>query len=202
MIPPKFYTYTIILLLIIQFGYGCNNKPANTSSSATVVKKVEKDSVIVKEEALTDEQQFRQFLKQFKDAVKAKSKFQLVTMFHFPLQTLPQWTNDDLNNTTVKPQEGLINQNEFPTYFDDIFTQDAIKLIPASSENDLSEIDKTTTENYYKTLQQLTDKGSTLYELQKQYTEDNGKETSFGFVFGKVGGKYKAISYYRPWPLK
>ncbi|WCT10462.1 hypothetical protein [Mucilaginibacter jinjuensis] len=202
MIPPKFYTYTIILLLLIQFGYGCNNKPASNTSSVTVVKTVKKDSVIVKEEGLTDEQQFRQFLKQFKDAVKTKSKTQLVTMFHFPLQTLPQWTNDELNNTTVKPQEGLISQNEFPTYFDDIFTKDAVKLIPASGENDLSEIDKTTTENYYKTLQQATDKGSTLYELQKQYTEDNGKETSFGFVFGKIGGKYKAISYYRPWPLK
>jgi len=202
MIPPKFYTYTIILLLLIQFGYGCNNKPASTALSSTVVKTAKKNSITVKTEGGNDEQLFRHFLKQFKDAVRGKSKAQLETMFHFPLQTLPQWTNDELNNTQVKPQDGLISQNEFSTYFDDIFTKDATKLIPASGENDLSEIDKTSTENYYKTLQQVTDKNSTLYELQKQYTADNGKETSFGFVFGKVGGKYKAISYYRPWPLK
>jgi len=200
--PPKFYTYTIILLLIIQFGYGCNNKPASTVSAVKVVKTEKKDSAIVKEKGLTDQEQFRQFLKQFKGAVKDKNKAKLIAMFHFPLQTLPQWTNDELNNSNIKPQDGLISQTEFPAYFDDIFTKDAVKMIPASGENDLSEIDKTTTENYYKTLLRVTDKGSTLYELQKQFTEDNGKETSFGFVFGKVGGNYKVISYYRPWPLK
>jgi hypothetical protein len=118
------------------------------------------------------------------------------------LQTLPQWTNDELKSSSVTPQEGMINQTEFLTCFDDIFTKDAVKLIAASKEDDLSEIEKNTSENYYLTLQKLTDKGSTLFELQKQYPQDNGQETSFGFVFGKIRGAYKIISYYRPWPLK
>jgi hypothetical protein len=123
-------------------------------------------------------------------------------MFYFPLQTLPQWTNDEVKGKLVNTNEGLITEAEFSQYINDIFTKDAIKLIHASGEDDLSEIDKTSTENYYLILKQLTDNGSTLYEFEKQYAEDNGKETSFGFVFGKVKGAYKVISYYRPWPLK
>ncbi|MDB5087085.1 MAG: hypothetical protein JWR09_1079, partial [Mucilaginibacter sp.] len=82
------------------------------------------------------------------------------------------------------------------------FTKDVMRMIPKSREDDLSEIDSATPEDYYKTVGKVTDKGSTLYELQQQYEQDNGKETSYGFVFGKVKGQYKIISYFCPWPLK
>ena len=199
--PFKNLGYYIVLLLLVQTAQGCaGGQSSNASPAATTV--INKDTAAVNTPVLGDEEQFRSFLAKFKSTVKTKNREAIAKFFHFPLQTLPQWTNDELKNSTITPQEGLINQTEFSTYFDDIFTQDAVKLIPASKEDDLSEIEKTTPENYYKTLQQVTDKGSTLYELQKQYTEDNGKETSFGFVFGKVGGTYKVISYYRPWPLR
>lgn len=185
---------------MIQVGYGCNGLPADGSGS--VKHAHQKTANINSNNKLSDEQQFRQFLRQFKNAVKTKNKTKLSTLFNFPLQTMPQWSNEDLVNSKLAPQEGLISRKDFSTYFNDIFTTDAIKLIPESGEDDLSEIDKTTTENYYKTLQQITDKGSTLFEMQKQYVQNNGSETSFGFVFGKVGGNYKVISYNRPWPLK
>jgi hypothetical protein len=193
------YLYILILMLLLQVVYGCSEQPAGVS---VVGPAHQKAANINSNKGLTDGQQFRRYLVQFKNAVKTKNTARLTRLFNFPLQTTPQWSNQDIENSKLDPKEGLISQKDFSTYFNDIFTADVIKLIPASGENDLSEIDKTTTENYYKTLQQITDNGSTLYELQKQYAQDNGSETSFGFVFGKVGGNYKAISYYRPWPLK
>jgi hypothetical protein len=198
--PAIIFGY-IILFFLIQTAQGCNDAPESKkiTSDSTVFVKPNDD---VKSSTTGDEQLFRKTLSSFKEHVKGENKAKLSSLFYFPLQTTPQWTNDELKNTTFAPKEGLINQTEFLTYFDDVFTKEAVKLIQASTEEDLSEIDKATLENYYQTLQQITDKGSALYELQKQYTEDNGKETSFGFVFGKVGGIYKVISYYRPWPLK
>jgi hypothetical protein len=193
------YFYIIVIMLLLQVVYGCNAQPATGKQST---KQVNKTHTAVKKSSLSDEQLFRRFLTQFKSAVKVKDQTLLKTMFNFPLQTAPQWSNDEIQNTKISPADGLITQGEFAGYFGDIFTIDAVKMIPKSGEDDLAEIDKSTTENYYKTLQQVTDKGSALFELQKQYTQDNGKETSFGFVFGKVKGSYKVISYYRPWPLK
>jgi hypothetical protein len=189
------------LLFLVQTAEGCIDKQQTHTSVEGSTPVVNKTSV-VNDKAIGDEQLFRNCLAKFKSAVKVKNKAAIATFFNFPLQTLPQWTNDELKNSTVTPQDGLIKQTEFSTYFNDIFTQDAIKLIATSKEDDLSEIEKNTPENYYITLQKVTDRGSTLFELQKQYTQNNGQETSFGFVFGKVRGAYKIVSYYRPWPLK
>jgi len=196
----KTVSYYFALLFLVQTAQGCTGKPQIHASqnSNPVVSKTPAGN----EKTIGDEQLFRNCLAKFKSVVKAKNKAAVTAFFNFPLQTLPQWTNDELKNSTVTPQEGLIKQAEFSTYFNDIFTKDAIKLIAASKEDDLSEIEKNTSENYYITLQKVTDKGSTLFELKKQYTQNNGQETSFGFVFGKVRGAYKIISYYRPWPLK
>ncbi|QJD96554.1 hypothetical protein HH214_12035 [Mucilaginibacter robiniae] len=198
--PFKKLGYYIVVLFLMQTAQGCTNKQHThvAADTSTIIDQ----KADINATSSNDEKQFRNTLVKFKSAVKVKNKVAVTAFFYFPLQTAPQWTNDELKSSNIKPQDGLIKQAEFLQYFDDIFTKDAIKLIPASKEDDLSEIDKATPENYYKMLQQVTDKGSTLYELQKQYTQDNGEETSFGFVFGKVGGIYKIISYYRPWPLK
>ena len=178
-------------------GYGCKE------SKPPVEKKPESmTSVNVVTPVNNDEQQFRQFLKQFKAAAKQKNLAQLSGMFQYPVQTSPQWSNDDLHNMAKKPVDGLMDKPELQKHFDDVFSGDALRLIPKSGDNDLSEIDKATAEDYYKELVKKTDKGSTLYELNIQYTQDNNKETSFGFVFGRVNGSYKILSYFRPWPLK
>jgi hypothetical protein len=193
--------YHIALLLLVQTAQGCAGKQQKSHALSNSGIVIDKPSNIQSSTA-GDEQLFRSCLAKFKNVVKAKNKAAITALFNFPLQTLPQWTNDELKSSSVTPQEGMVNQTEFLTYFDDIFTKDAIKLIAASKEDDLSEIEKNTSENYYITLQKLTDKGSTLFELQKQYVQNNGQETSFGFVFGKIRGAYKIISYYHPWPLK
>ena len=149
-----------------------------------------------------DEQQFRQFFIAFKTAIKNNNQSAVKSMLYFPLQTQPQWSNEDMKSVTINPAARLITKEEYPKYQNVIFTKDAIRLIPQATEDNLSEIDNHTDEGYYNTLKKATDNGSTLYELQQQYVQDNGKETSYGFVFGKVQGKYKVISFFSPWPVK
>ncbi|WP_158825818.1 hypothetical protein [Mucilaginibacter lacusdianchii] len=196
------FIYILFSVLLLQPVYGCSSKPSASGKQLSESKAAQTQIGAQPNSTSSDEQLFRSFLKSFKQAVKQNNKAQLLLMFHYPVQTSPQWSNEDLQNSTIDYKQGLISQQELPQYFDDIFSKDAQKLIPLSKEDDLSEIDQTSTENYYKLLAQVTDKASTLYELQKQYEQDNGKETSFGFVFGKVKGVYKILSYYSPWPLK
>lgn len=202
------YIFLILLATIINGAVsGCNASPSATvADEATVQKKDSATQANNKPAASSlpsnDEQQFRIFLKEFKAAAQQKNKKRLAGMLYFPLQTTPQWSNDDLKATTVNPDEGLVTASEYPQYEGAIFTADALRLIPKSAEDDLSEIDSTTNENYYKVVAKITDKGSKLYELQQQFTQSNNKETSYGFVFGKVNGQYKIISYYSPWPIK
>ncbi|HMG09390.1 MAG TPA: hypothetical protein VK609_12810 [Mucilaginibacter sp.] len=201
----------IILLLLVMGLVGTTNgcsgsapsKPANASAVRKSDSSVQVDHKSVSPAtAANDEQKFRAFLKEFKVAAQQKNKKQLAGMLYFPLQTTPQWSNNDLKSTAINPTEGLVAANEYPQYERAIFTAAALRLIPKSTEDDLSEIDATTDENYYKVVAKVTDKGSKLYELQQQYTQSHGKETSYGFVFGRINGQYKIISYYSPWPVK
>ena len=200
----KHITLYLLTAIVIFFTSGCKgNAASNAVDTAGVKRSTElKDTQLQKNTIKNDEQQFRAFFKAFKAAVQKKDQKQLALMMNFPLQTLPQWTSEDLKSTTVKPAEGLITESEYPQYAGALFTSDVMKMIPKSKEDDLSEIDSATPEDYYKTVGKVTDKGSTLYELQQQYEQDNGKETSYGFVFGKVRGQYKIISYFCPWPVK
>ncbi len=179
----------------------CTNSTNSIATPTATINNIQRSTPANKTKK-SDEQQFRDFLNKFKVTLRTKKRAQLASLIYFPLQTAPQWTNDELKNTAFTPKEGLIDAKEFEGYFDDIFSKNTIRLLLESSDDDLSEIESSTTEGYYKTLKQVTDKSSVLYELQKQYVQANGKETSFGFVFGKIGGTYKVISFYRPWPLK
>ncbi|PTQ98179.1 hypothetical protein C8P68_103339 [Mucilaginibacter yixingensis] len=170
---------------------------ANKSHQAPAVRGIASASAMPDDELL-----FRKFLVVFKNTVKQRNLTQLAGMFNYPVQTLPQWNNEDLRNTNINRADGLMDRPELQKHIDVIFSKDAVELIPRSTDENLSQIDKTTPEDYYKRLRQATDKGSTLYELNMHYTQDNGKETEFGFVFGRVAGNYKILSYYSAWPLK
>ncbi|WP_345954277.1 hypothetical protein [Mucilaginibacter sp. PAMB04168] len=190
-------TLTLYVLTGCKPAPGQRNEPKQSVTAKVNVAAQSQQPVID-----SDEQLFRQFLAQFKFAVKQKDKAALSNMLYYPLQTSPQWSNTDLQSSTGNYQDGLLSKKELPLYMADIFSGDVTRLVPASTEDDLSVIDAHSNEDYYLRLRQVTDKGTSLYELQKQYVQDNGKETSFGFVFGKVKGTYKILSYYTPWPLK
>ncbi|RFZ82142.1 hypothetical protein DYU05_16100 [Mucilaginibacter terrenus] len=194
----KKHIIIVLVMLLCQVSYSCRPHP-RPEEKLLQTKAVSNGA---KEPAMNNEKMFRVSLRRFKQAVKTHNKQELKLLFNFPLQTSPQWTNDEVLNSNVNPKTGLLTESEFLSFFNDIFTADVLRLIPVSDESDLLKIDKLTDENYYKQLMKVADENSTLFELNKQYTQDNGQETSFGFVFGKVNGSYKVISYYRPWPLK
>jgi hypothetical protein len=187
-----FFSYLLLCGLVL-FGGSCNR-----GVSAEEQQTIKPAGRTVN----NDEKEFRLFLKEFKQVIKTGDKKRVIALLNFPLQTQPQWSNEDLKSTTINPADGLITKQEYSQYAGDIFTKDVIRLIPGSTEDDLVEIDNNTNENYYKTLKTVTDNGSKLYELQQQYVQRNNKETSYGFVFGKVKGHYKVISYFCPWPVK
>jgi hypothetical protein len=193
--------FILLPALWVQLSYGCYHADQRSNKVETI-SAVNQAVGLKEKQHLTDEQLFKQFLQKFKIQVKQHNKAALALLFYFPLQTDPQWTNEDRKARNINAKEGLISKTQFFEYADDIFPAGVSKLISFSKEDDLAEIDRTSPESYYQSLIKITDKGSKVYELEKQYVQDNGQETSFGFVFGKINGSYKVISYYRPWPLK
>jgi hypothetical protein len=150
-----------------------------------------------------EEQAFRRFFAVFQKAVQQDNPGQLATLLYFPLQTAQQWTNEDLKNMDVDKESGKVSRNEFSSYHKNIFTPDVIRLLPKAKEEELSEIDAQSPEDYYKVLRRCTDKATKMYEVYMQYPEKNGTaESYFAFVFGRVNGQYKVIGYYAKWPAK
>lgn len=91
---------------------------------------------------------------------------------------------------------------EFPTYKSAIFNADVIRILPLYKEDDLSEIDGTTTEPYYRSLRKLTDSDSKMYEVYMQFQESGTQaESYFGFVFGRVNGRFGMLGSYFKWPV-
>lgn len=151
----------------------------------------------------TDEQKFRTDFAAFQQAVQGDNQEMVKSFIRFPLQTGKQWTNEDLKNMEVDKAGGNVGANEFKEYYPKIIHADVKRLLPKAGEDNFSEIDDKIGEDYYKTLQQGTDKDSKLYEVSMQYPEKNGTaESFFTFVFGKVQGEYKVIGYYAKWPVK
>lgn len=151
----------------------------------------------------TDEQKFRTAFAAFQEAVKGNNEELVKKFIHFPLQTGKQWTNEDLRSAQIDKSAGNITASEFKEYYKNIIHAAVIRQLPRAAEDDLHEIDEKMNEDYYKTLQQGTDKDSKLYEVYQQYPEKNGSAESFyAFVFGRVEGEYKVVGYYAKWPVK
>lgn len=150
-----------------------------------------------------DEEQFRSFFAVFQKAVQRNNPAQLAAMLYFPLQTAQQWTNQDLKDMHIDKEAGKVSKQEFNSYKGNIFNQDVLRLLPKAREEQLSEIDASSPEDYYKVLRKCTDKASKMYEVYMQYPETEGNaENYFAFVFGRVKGQYKVIGYYAKWPVK
>ncbi|TDW96813.1 hypothetical protein [Dinghuibacter silviterrae] len=143
-----------------------------------------------------DETLFRQAFRHLQAAVASNDTAAIRGLLHFPLLTSPQWTNDDLRDRSADTSGGVIHATDFSRLYGSIFHRDVRRLLPKAGENSLAEIAPDTKEDYYKRLARQTDPGSHLYELYMQYSDGY-----FGFVFGRVGGTYKVISYYAKWPV-
>ncbi len=153
-----------------------------------------------------DEEQFDAFLDVFFDAVKRHDQRQLEGMLYFPFQTGKIWRNDDLSSMKDPAENerfNLVAKKEYDEYFENIFHPDVVRLLPQAEGEEIAEIAGDTNDDYYLRLKRHTDPGSKMYEVYVQFAEEGRTtESYFAFVFGKVKGKYKAISYYAKWPVK
>ncbi len=188
---------------------GATTVPPASAPSATVQtpaagRQLAAAALAVKQSSADPEEQaFRRFFAVFQKAVQQDKPGQLEALLYFPLQTAQQWTNEDLKNMDVDKESGKVSRGEFNSYRKNIFTPDVIRLLPKAKEEELSEIDAQSPEDYYRVLRKCTDKATKMYEVYMQYPEKNGTaESYFAFVFGRVDGQYKVIGYYAKWPAK
>lgn len=148
--------------------------------------------------AINDEQEFRSLFKKFKIALAAKNIDAASEMLRFPF-----FTSYNQQENGMGAASDPISYMEFADYSKAIFNDDVLSLLPKCKEDNLSEIDGNTNEHYYKSLKKITDPGSKMYEAYLQYPEAHSNaESFFGFVFGRVNGKFKAIAVYAKWPVK
>ena len=137
----------------------------------------------------TEEQQFRTFLGAFTEAADGQHDTLLRGMIHFPLPV-------DNAGTEVK-------KAEFRSHEKHIFNGDVLRLLPAVTDENITEIEENHPTAYYKKLRTVTDAGTKMYEVHKAYPDQNSnKQRFFTFVFGKVNGSYKLIGYHRNMPVK
>lgn len=188
----KRLTILFLLFILPLLSLACNpvSKEEGTIEGKTENKK---------ETAVNDEQEFYALLKNFKKELAAKNSSGLSKLMNFPFYTSQQQLENGSTGIVADP----IDVQDFKTYQKSIYNTDVVKLMPASGNENLSVIEDSTDEAYYRSIRKLTDKGSKLYELYMQYPEQgNQAEGYFAFVFGKVNGKYRALAYYAKWPVK
>lgn len=189
-----------VIVLVLSLFICCTPQSGN-GQKVSAIKTIEvKKTVPVKitPNRLDDEKEFRKLLKVLSDNLKKKDVNGLATLMNFPFYT----SHSELNKGMGAASDP-ISRTEFKNYKTLIFNNDVLRLLPQCKEDNLSEIDEKTDEIYYQTLKKLTDPGSKMYEAYMQYPETNTQaESFFGFVFGRVNGKFKTIATYAKWPVK
>lgn len=149
-----------------------------------------------------DRQLFQAFFEKFVQAAKKNDEAQLRRMIYFPFQTAMIWTNDDFGYGAADTTGERVWENEFHQCYPNIFYRELRKNLASYRDDELSELTDLGDADYYLRLQKLTDKGSPIFEIYEQwtFTDSTLAGNYFGFVFGKVKGNYKALSYYGKFP--
>lgn len=187
-------SYAFMLALMVSACHG----GASKAETATDAERSIMSSNTMVPVTGDDEKDFRRLLETFKTALVKKDFKAAASLMHFPF-----YTSNGSQGKQVGAAEDPILFKEFSTYQSDIFNTDVLRLLPKYTEQNLSEIDDKTDDTYYKSLKKKTEQGSKLYEIYFQYPEsDTQAESFFGFVFGKIDGKYQAIASYAKWPIK
>lgn len=205
--------YMALLLLLAACGQP--GTPQTTKDTTALEKADSTASRLVRQVAVdtlpkdtaagkADEKLFDTFFARFQQAVRRNDEAALKGMLQFPFQTAPQWTSEDYKDQAVDKVSARVDSNEFHQYYNAIFFEDVKRLLPRMKSEDVTELEDVANNDYYHTMQRLTDKGSPMYEAYAQFAlpRDPQRELFFGFVFGKVNGVYKALSWYSRFPAK
>lgn len=197
--------YRYFLLLCLIWGVACKSK-SSAGTAQDTARPLTAAQIAQQPPAAGDEEQFDAFFDAFSEAVKQKDKKKLEGMLFFPFQTGNIWRNDDIAHMKDPATNERFNQvaeKEYGEYADQIFHPDVVRLLPRAEGEAIAEIAGDTKDDYYLRLKRHTDAGTRMYEVYLQYAEEGrSTESYFAFVFGKVKGQYKALSYYAKWPVK
>lgn len=148
------------------------------------------------------DKEFKSFYKGFQRNIEAGQIDAIRNVLQFPLQTI-YWV-DEMNSLSEEEKlDGLLDTGDFDQYQSLIFNEDVRRIIPQRSVEQVQQIDVESSGDYYKRLAGSIDAGSTLLELYCQYGEyDTVGDHYFAFVFGKVNGEYRVLSYYTDTRIK
>jgi hypothetical protein len=148
--------------------------------------------------AVTDVQEFSVLFKAITELLKRNDLNHLETLMNFPFYT-SRVNKGDAADAPTDP----ITASEFNEYKSAIFNADVVRILPQATEDNIIEIDSKTNDSYYKSLRQLTDAESKMYEVYFQYPESGTQGESYcAFVFGQIQGKYKVLASYAKWPVR
>ncbi|WP_028295780.1 hypothetical protein [Olivibacter sitiensis] len=141
------------------------------------------------------------FFHHLQDLVANDELDEIKNMIAFPLQTL-YWIDGDDSISMEEKQQGLMSEEDYEEYKNDLFYEPVWTYMPQASETEVRQINVASSGSYYKELQQKLDVNSPIYEYYRQYTLDGKVDGDFfAFVFGKVNGQYKIVGYYSKWPV-
>lgn len=145
------------------------------------------------------DKEFRTFYKGFQRNLAADSINALKRVMYFPFQTI-HWIDGMNTLTDEEKADGLIEEADVDRLRNQIFHEEARKLIPTMEVERIQQIDIAGSGDYYKRLGNIVDRGSTLLEL---YFQDASlSDDYFAFVFGKVQNEYRILAYYTTGRIK
>lgn len=148
------------------------------------------------------DRQGRDFFEAFQDAVDVLDFERLQDFMHFPFQTR-YWIDDLDSLSDAEKVHGFVAVDEYDQYASEIFNGYVQDVVVGAGIHNLQEIDVEASGSYYKELAKAVDSGARMYELFRQFEDpDSGEENHVAFVFGKVNGQYKILSYHDKWPIK
>ncbi len=196
-----------IKFIIVQFLslffmlMSCSSgQPVNYSDRPEMpaLKNAKQQNLFIVKENSKDEESFRLFFKEFQKKLVKNKLDELQTTLNFPFFTGKD-ESQNINGLPIDP----VSEKEYSTYKAAIFNEDVKRLLPAAKEENLAEISSKTDDPYYKFLLKKIDAESKMYEVYFQYPEQGSNaESYFGFIFGKVNGKYLSLARYSKWPVK
>ncbi len=90
--------------------------------------------------ASTNEQLLQTTFSAFRTAATAGDYTTVEKMIHFPLQTAPKWSDEDLRSSKPDTVTGQITQRQFSTYRDKIFNPEVKVVLEKEGNEEIREI--------------------------------------------------------------
>ncbi|WP_316804959.1 hypothetical protein [Pedobacter nototheniae] len=152
-----------------------------------------------------DDYNYALFYLKFMAAARSKDEAKITAMVHFPFQTTKEKLKYDRESRTYKVigaenwNGGLLSKKQFNVAYHKIFTNEILENIPETRQKDVMGSfpgNVKINDDYYGQLRAFTDAGSNMYAVSIELPVKKRKYTNVRFIFGRVNGEYKVLSYF------